>query len=137
MLPDLDSHALPLPFLDHGVTQIGLLVEDLDEVVRRYHSLFGIGPWHVYTYQRPFVREMTYRGEPADYSMRIALSHFGPTRIEIIQPLRGPSLYDEFIAEHGYGVQHFGLYIPAMGEALVQARAAGLSGRPRRGARGR
>lgn len=122
-LPDADA----LPFLEGGVTQVGILVEDLDRTVDAYHRLFGTGPWHFYTYERPLVREMTYRGEWADYGMRIALSYFGPTRVELIQPVRGPSIYDEFIAAHGYGVQHFGLYVPDMQAALAQARAAGLS----------
>ncbi|NLH07215.1 MAG: hypothetical protein GX484_06375 [Chloroflexi bacterium] len=127
MLPNLNPNALPLPFHHNGVTQVGILVPDLDAAVEYYHRLFDIGPWHFYTYERPLVSEMTYRGEPADYSMRIALSHFGTTRIELIQPVRGPSLYDEFIEAHGYGVQHFGLYVPSMTEALEQARAAELS----------
>lgn len=124
---NLNPDALPLPFLNNGVTQIGLLVEDLDAAVEHYHKAFGIGPWSFYTYQRPLVQEMTYRGEPADYSMRIALSYFGPTRIELIQPLRGPSLYDEFIEAHGYGVQHFGLYVEDIEAALAEATAAGFS----------
>lgn len=127
MFPNLNPDALPLPFHQNGMTQAGILVPDLEAAVKHYHTLFGIGPWHFYTYERPLVSEMTYRGEPADYSMRLALSHFGPTRIELIQPVRGPSLYDEFVEAHGYGVQHFGLYIPSMDEALAQARAAGLT----------
>lgn len=115
----------PLPFLDNGIAQIAFVVADVDRTVREYHCMFGVGPWHFYTYGRPLVREMSYRGKPADYEMRVALSYFGPMRVELIQPLRGPSVYHEFIEARGYGVQHFGVLVEDMREALARAAAAG------------
>ena len=56
----------------------------------------------------------------------MALSYLGPTRIELIQPLAGDSIYKDFIEKHGYGVQHFGFLVDDMDAALEQARAAGM-----------
>ncbi len=120
-----ESAANALPFLDGGIAQIAFVVEDLEAAVERYHSVFNVGPWDFYTYERPFVPHMTYRGEPADYSIRIALSYFGPMRVEFIEPVRGPTIYHEFIERHGYGVQHFGLLVDDMQSALERAEAAG------------
>jgi catechol 2,3-dioxygenase-like lactoylglutathione lyase family enzyme len=117
----------PLPFLDEGIAQVAILVPDLEAAMTHYYEDFGIGPWHIYTYEKPLVREMTYRGEPADYAMKIGLSYFGPMRIELIQPLRGDSVYADFIEEHGYGVHHFGLLVDDMPSALAQAEAAGYT----------
>ena len=116
-----------LAFLDGGVTQVAIIVEDLDAAVKAYWELFGIGPWHIYTYGKPLVKEMSYHGEPADYKMRIALSYLGPTRIELIQPLEGDTVYRDFVEEHGYGVHHFGVLVDDMDAALAAAEAAGLS----------
>ena len=116
----------PLPFLDNGITQVALVVKDLDRTVENYWKFFGIGPWHFYTYCRPLVKEMSYYGKPADYKMRIALSYFGPTRIELIKVMEGDTLHKDFIEHHGYGVQHFGLLVEDMDEAIVQANAAGF-----------
>jgi methylmalonyl-CoA epimerase len=115
-----------LPFLDNGVTQVAIIVEDLDKAVEHYWKLFGIGPWHFYTYGKPLVKEMSYHGEPAEYRMRVALSYLGPTRIELIEPLEGDSVYRDFVEEHGYGVHHFGVLVDDIAEALAEARAAGL-----------
>jgi methylmalonyl-CoA/ethylmalonyl-CoA epimerase len=117
----------PLPFLDNGVSQIAFVVEDVERVVINYHRSFGIGPWHFYTYGKPLVKRMTYRGAPADYSMRVALSWFGPMRVELIQPLQGPSVYHEFVQQHGYGPHHFGVLVENMDEALAKAESAGYS----------
>ena len=117
----------PLPFLQNGVTQVCILVPKLEPVVEAYYKLFGIGPWQFYTYAKPLLKKMSYMGKPADYSMRIALSYMGSTRIELIEPLEGNTVYADYIHEHGYGVQHFGLVVDDMKTALAQAEAAGLT----------
>ena len=115
-----------LAFLQQGVAQVAIVVQNLEEAVENYWRLFGIGPWHFYTYGKPLVQHMTYRGEPAEYRMRIALSYLGPLRIELIEPLEGDTVYADHVREHGYGVHHFGLLVEDMGQALAEAEAAGL-----------
>jgi len=66
----------------------------------------GIGPWRVYTFSPDTVSEMTYRGRPARYSMKLCLAFSGSMMWEIVQPLEGPSLYTEFLEGHGEGVHH-------------------------------
>jgi len=110
-----------------GVTQIAIIVEDVEKTAQHYFDLFGIEPWHFYTYKKPLLNQMTYHGQPGDYAMRIALSYFGTTRIELIQPISGESIYADFIREHGYGVHHIGLRVPNMQKALQDAHSAGLS----------
>jgi 4-hydroxyphenylpyruvate dioxygenase-like putative hemolysin len=116
----------PLPFLKNGVAQIGFVVKDLDKAVGAYWKLFGIGPWHFYTYGKPLVKHMTRNGQLAEHKMRLALAWIGPLRIELIEQLEGDTVYSEFIEQHGYGVHHFGLLVEDMPEAIAQAEAAGL-----------
>ena len=40
-------------FLDRKVDQIGYVVKDIDETVKRYYETFGIGDWKIYTYGPP------------------------------------------------------------------------------------
>jgi catechol 2,3-dioxygenase-like lactoylglutathione lyase family enzyme len=117
----------PLSFLQNGVAQVALIVEDLEEAVESYYRLFGIGPWHFYTYGKPLVKEMSYRGEPAEYSMRLALSYLGPLRIELIELGKGDTVYSDHVRGHGYGVHHFGILVDDMQAALSEAEAAGLT----------
>ena len=116
-----------LSFLSRGVAQVAFVVEDLDQAVENYYQTFGVGPWHFYTYQKPFVPRMSYRGQEGEYAMRVALSYFGDMRVEFIQSLRGPSIYEEFIEKHGYGVQHLGFLVDDMETALAEARKAGFA----------
>ncbi len=122
-----DRDGTALPFLENGVAQLGFVVEDLDKAVESWWKLFGVGPWHFYTYGAPLVKKMEYRGKPARYRMRIALSNIGPLRIELIQPLEGDTVYAEFVKAHGYGIHHLGLLVTDMKQSLAKAAGAGLA----------
>lgn len=120
------THQPRLPFLDNGIAQIAFVVEDLDATVEHYYATFGVGPWHFYTYGPPLVKKMSYRGRPAEYKMRVALSYFGPTRIELIEMVEGETVYADFVTKHGFGVQHLGVLVDDMESAIAQAEAAGF-----------
>jgi len=113
-------------FLQRGVAQIGIVIEDLDASVGEYAQRYAVGPWHIYTYGRPLVRHMTYRGQAADYVMRVGVANAGPTRIELIQPVRGPSVYEEFVTAHGFGAHHLGILVDDMAAALAEAGECGI-----------
>jgi hypothetical protein len=115
-----------LPFLQDGIAQVAIIVPDVERAVAQYWRIYGIGPWHFYTYGKPLVQRMSYHGEASEYRMRIALSYLGPLRIELIEPLEGDTVYADFVREHGYGVHHFGLLVEDMQGALEEAAAAGL-----------
>ncbi len=114
-----------LPFLEEGVTQLGFVVEDLEFTVKNYYEKFGVANWHFYTYCAPMVSKMTYHGNPADYTMKIALSYFGPNRVELIQHVSGESVLQDFIDKHGYGLQHFGIVVEDIEDCLAKAESAG------------
>lgn len=69
----------------------------------------GIGPWRVYTFGPENVTDLTYRGESAEYSMKLCLAFSGAMMWEIVQPLIGPNIYEEFLESHGEGVHHVAL----------------------------
>ena len=114
-----------LSFLDRGVGQVALVVENLERTVEAYWHRFGIGPWHFYTYEKPLLRRMTRHGAPTEYAMRVALANLGSTRIELIEQKAGDTVYAEFIRAHGYGVQHIGLLVDDIESAIREAEAAG------------
>lgn len=66
----------------------------------------GIGPWRVYTFGPETVTDLTFRGKPASYSMKLCIAFSGTMMWEIVQPVTGPNIYDEFLAKHGEGIHH-------------------------------
>jgi methylmalonyl-CoA/ethylmalonyl-CoA epimerase len=129
MKPPIDLKDLEgeLPLLKNGVFQIAIVVPNLDRAVETYWRFLGVGPWQIYTYAKPLVKEMTYRGQPADYKMRIALAQVGSLCVELIETLEEPTVYADFVRERGYGIHHVGVLVDDMPTAMAQAKAAGLT----------
>jgi methylmalonyl-CoA/ethylmalonyl-CoA epimerase len=109
-----------------GIAQIALVVKNLEQTVRNWVDVLGVGPWHFYTYGKPLVKRMTRHGQPAEYRMRVALANVGPMRIELIEHMEGDTVYQEFVDQHGYGVHHLGVLVEDMALALEQAKTAGF-----------
>jgi methylmalonyl-CoA/ethylmalonyl-CoA epimerase len=88
-----------------SVFQVAVVVNDLDEAVRRYADGYGISPWRMYRVLRSD-RQMEVREEPRETAFRYALCDLGPMNWELIQPLDDTSIFAEFLQRHGEGVQH-------------------------------
>lgn len=111
------------PLANRTVDQVGLLTYDLERALRQWGSVFGLGPWSVYTYS-PEIASLRLRGEPAAFSMRLALSTSVP-QIELIQPLDGPSIYHEWMERHGEGIHHVGLIVDSIAALAPELERAG------------
>jgi methylmalonyl-CoA/ethylmalonyl-CoA epimerase len=105
--------------------QIGIVVDDLEQAMHRFGRVFACGEWHVYTYGPEVLREAGFRGRPGRFEMRLALAGAGP-QIELIQPLRGPSLYHEWMEEHGEGLHHVGMRVPDLLAAIRDMEQRGF-----------
>lgn len=88
------------------ITQVGIVVRDLDAALAAYSRGLGVGPWRVYTYAPPKLAGMRIRGVETPFSMKLALASTGTMMWELIQPLDGPSIYWEFLRDHGEGIHH-------------------------------
>ncbi|MBW2314080.1 MAG: VOC family protein [Deltaproteobacteria bacterium] len=69
-----------------------------------------------------FGPECSFRGCPADSEAHLSLGWLGETQVELIEPVRGDSLYAEFLADHGPGLHHVAFEVPDF-----EATVSGLS----------
>ena len=96
---------LPLP----GVTQIGVVVPDLEEAIAFYQERFFIGPFErIPDFQKLGYEETYYKGEPEKFNSTFAFFRLGMMEIEIIQPLYGRSIYRDFLEAGRQGLHHLG-----------------------------
>jgi hypothetical protein len=90
------------------VVQIGVVVKELDRSIQVLSDVFGIGPFRTINWP-PANRtdiQRTYRGQPGDFTARMAFTELGPVELELIQPLEGESIWADFLEEHGEGIHH-------------------------------
>ena len=48
----------------------------------------------------------SYLGAPADFVASISLSYLGDMQFELIEPVRGPNIYSDFLRDSGPGLHH-------------------------------
>lgn len=90
-----------------GITQVCAVVRDCDAVIRQLHDIAGVGPWAVWDFEAPVLTNTKVRGIETPFSMRLALAWTKEGFCwEVIQPLTGPSIYQEFLDAHGEGLHH-------------------------------
>ena len=94
----------------YRISQIAVVVKDIDKAMKTYYEMFGWGPWNVYEHVPPKLHDQHLHGKAANYSMLGAECEVQPGLVfELIQPLEGDSIYKEHLAKHGEGVQHIAL----------------------------
>lgn len=97
--------------------QVCILVDDLEAGIDAYSDLLGVGEWDVYDYSPESFKETTYRGQVRPVTMRIALGGSMP-QYELIQPLSSPSIYWDWIEDHGYTTHHFGYFVASLDDVI-------------------
>ena len=55
-----------------------------------------------------------YRGEPTEARAKLAFFGAGSLSIELIEPVGGPSTWQEFLDAHGEGMHHIAFHIDDM-----------------------
>jgi catechol 2,3-dioxygenase-like lactoylglutathione lyase family enzyme len=93
----------PVPM---AISQIAVVVRDMEKALKDYTETLGWGPWSVFDYKPPLLHHTEVRGEPVEFRMIGAETHLDGLDFELIQPVSGPSIYQEFLDTHGEGVQH-------------------------------
>lgn len=92
--------------MEEEIVKVGIVVRDAIDTAKRYSRMFQLGPWSFYDLE-PTLEAL--QGEDrgsADFGVRVAANVLGDKRIELIQPLYGPSAYSRFLDERGGGVHH-------------------------------
>ena len=65
-----------------------------------------------------------YRGKPAEWTLRLVLNSRSP-QYELIEPLAGPSIQADWLAERGEGFHHVAYVVDSVAAVTAEMEAAG------------
>jgi len=99
-----------------GINQIALVVKDLQRTVENYWNILGIGPWEISMLEAPAVYNRTYYGKPAWAREKMGLVQVGAVQLELLEPVEGDSIYEDFLTEHGEGLHHLNFLVDDVDE---------------------
>lgn len=110
--------------------QTAWVTNDLDGTEKALTGLLGVKKW-VRLPEVHFAPDAcSYRDAPADFVADISLSYLGDMQLELIQPVRGPNIYSDFLRGSGPGLHHICVEAQTPGDfdaALAEAAAQGAT----------
>jgi len=113
-------------FSSRVVCQIGLVVRDVEKSARAYAALLGVDvPAWVLTApeEKSHIR---YRGQTTQGRAKIVIFQLDNLSLELIEPVGGPSTWQEFLQTQGEGVHHIAFRIQGIDEQIASLEAKGL-----------
>jgi catechol 2,3-dioxygenase-like lactoylglutathione lyase family enzyme len=118
------------------LSQYALVVRSLEKVSAYWEKL-GFPAMEI-THGK--LTDLVHRGQPGTFDQRLGWHRHGTVTWEWIEPVAGPTVYEEFLKEHGEGFHHFAFDVPdidaaqayfaARGAAPVQSGGWGEKGKP-------
>ena len=106
------------------IDQIAFAVDDLDAVLPAYRAMFGEFTVQTATFSTD--DDVTYRGEPARATLKVALGRSGDIEIELIEVVEGDAPTLEHVSRHGDGVHHIRFPVADLVEREALLHAAGF-----------
>ncbi|MFF2888959.1 VOC family protein [Paenibacillus sp. NPDC057967] len=108
------------------ITQIGLLVHDIEAVSQAYADFFGLEKPEWFWTDTVDKAQTEYSGKPSEARAKLAFFDMGSLQLELIEPDRHPSTWREHLDAHGEGVHHIALIIEGMKEKVTLMEGQGM-----------
>ena len=104
--------------------QIAVVVKSIDETVRFYGDVFGIGPFEIREVE---FSNATYYGQKAGYRGKRAFAQLGPVTLELIELIDGKTVHEDFLKKKGEGLHHIGFVVKDLKRCEEEAGKLGLT----------
>ncbi|WP_223504307.1 VOC family protein [Pseudomonas sp. BF-R-24] len=106
------------------ISQIGYLVESLEQSMERWRQHLGVGPWTLF---RNVSLQGKYRGEPVTVTIDVGLAYQGDIQIELIQVTNdAKSPYRDAEGHPIRGMHHVAWVVDDFDQTLARLTATGL-----------
>ncbi|MGB6866037.1 MAG: VOC family protein [Candidatus Aminicenantaceae bacterium] len=109
------------------VTQIGVVVHDIENASQAYAVFLGIDkPQWVLT-DNVDKAHTVFKGDSTEARAKLAFFELGNITIELIEPVGGPSTWQEFLENKGEGIHHIAFEIKDMDKKIDLLTAGGIT----------
>jgi methylmalonyl-CoA/ethylmalonyl-CoA epimerase len=106
--------------------QVAYVVRDIAEAEAFFQRTMGVKKFTRLA-DIAFGEACEFRGQPADFVAHLSLGYLKDTQLELIENVRGDSLYSEFLQQKGPGLHHVAFLVPDFTQAVTDLSAGGLT----------
>lgn len=107
------------------LSQIAIVVRDVEAAAKAWADILGVETPKAILTDPQEKSHTLYRGAPTQARAKLAFFKLGSVTLELIEPVGGPSTWQEFLDRHGEGVHHFGFVVKDMDGELKNLEAKG------------
>ncbi len=108
------------------ITQVAVVVRDIEKTARNYADLFGMEMPNIVITDPEEKAHTRYRGQPTQARAKLAFFKMGSLSLELIEPVGSPSTWQEFLDQHGEGIHHIAFQVEDMDETVRFLESKGM-----------
>jgi methylmalonyl-CoA/ethylmalonyl-CoA epimerase len=101
------------------IVQVALVVGDIETKARAWAETLGLPMPEIIVFNPIDFPNAEYHGQPTAAQAKLAFFQVGALELELIEPVDGPSIWQEHLATHGDGLHHLAFTIEGMDEKVA------------------
>lgn len=111
---------------EERVTQVGIVVEDIQKASQDWATFLGREKPEIVLAQGHESRPTEFRGSSSNAMAKLAFFELDNLTIELIEPLEGPSTWEEYLKDHGPGIHHIAFEVGDMETSVLKFSELGI-----------
>lgn len=115
-----------MPFEGKKIVQIGIIVRDVEKYAKSYAEFLGVPVPDIIISETEDKARTRYHGQPTMARVKQAFFHFDNIVIELLEPVGGPSTWQEVLDRDGEGVHHIAFEIKDMDGRIAEMQGRGM-----------
>lgn len=100
------------------IAQVAIVVKNIEEARDFWAELLGMEKNPIIETEGWKLSHMTFRGAPSNGKAKITFFNLENIALELIQPVGGPSTWQDFLEKHSEGIHHIAFNIENLDEML-------------------
>lgn len=108
------------------VAQIGIVVKNIERARAIWAELLGVEEPPILETESWELTHMTFRGKPSKGRAKMSFFNLENIVLELIQPIDGPSTWQDFLKKCGEGIHHIAFHVENLEETLEKFRKMGI-----------
>lgn len=109
------------------ITQVGIIVKDIEARARAWADIFGLPMPEIRQTDTLDIARTEYAGMPSTAQAKLAFFHLGQVDVELIEPIGQPSTWKDQLNAHGDSLHHIAFQINGMQDKLAYLDSKGIS----------
>ncbi|MGQ9684339.1 MAG: VOC family protein [Anaerolineae bacterium] len=109
------------------VTQIGIVVDDIEAKTRAWAEILGLPVPPIRVTDMVEKAQTTWRGQLTPARAKLAFFQCGQVSIELIEPIGEPSTWKEQLDAHGSSLHHIAFVVKGMKDKIALLENEGIS----------